>query len=502
MNRQTREDRWAALPSLDFDVMVVGGGVHGSCIYHHLRTAGYRVLLSEAGDYASGTSQASAMMIWGGLLYLKNADFATVWRLSRSRDLLLAGTGSGVRPLTIRYLGDRPGASCGALVRAALHLYWFLGSCRRRRPALETRFPEQQLLKGGTAWRALTYEEGRLEPSDARFVLRWICGGSPDAGLAFNYCRLLGGGFDPRRQRWHLELEDTLSRRVQTASTRWVVNASGVWTDRVNAFFRIEAPYRHLFSKGVFLGLPRCEQHQAPLILGDDHYAWIPWGPIAVWGSTETILLDLEAGFTPSPEEVRFLLGELNRHVARPIAAGDIISLRCGVRPIAVPRDSPEIDSRKVSRRPHLWFARDRPWACVYGGNITFAVPLARQVVAAFRQRLSPARGKPMADVARTTGDNTACAPRISFPGLPGDFPAPGWCAAHEDCWHLEDYLRRRTNIAQWVPRAGLGARDEHRPFLERLARDLYGSEGAARQAVEDYRARVVRDFDRVVQAR
>jgi glycerol-3-phosphate dehydrogenase len=490
MDRPTRDSRLAALPSEVFDVAVVGGGVHGGAVFRALRGAGYRVLLVERGDYACGTSQSSTMMAWGGLIYLKNGDLGTVRRLSRSRDELLARDG-GVSPLRVRYLGGGPAAPPRLWERVAFHLYWALGGCRRRRPALESSFAEQELLRDGGACLSLTYEEGRIGPSDARFVLRSILQADPDAGWAFNYCRLHGGGFDLRQHLWQLELEDRLSGRSYSARARWVVNAAGVGTDRLNASFGVEAPYRHMFSKGVFLGLPREPAHDAVLAFNGDFLSWCPWGPCTLWGPTETVVPDLDSASSPEPDDVRYLLGELNRYTRRTYTARDVISLRCGVRPIAVRRGSPDNDSRLFSRRARLVFERDRPWVSVYGGNITYAPLLARQLLGELRRRQSPARRN---GAGRAVGGDGATAPQITFPGLPGTFPAPGWCAAHEECWHLDDYLRRRTNIAQWVPRAGLGAGDEHRPLLERLARAICGAEEPAHKAVKEYAERAARD--------
>jgi glycerol-3-phosphate dehydrogenase len=43
----------------------------------------------------------------------------------------------------------------------------------------------------------------------------------------------------------------------------------------------------------------------------------------------------------------------------------------------------------------------------------------------------------------------------------------------HEFCCSLEDYLRRRTNIAQWLPRGGLGRKNENLPIIKALASKL-----------------------------
>jgi len=71
-----RKHTWDAGRDTVFDVAIIGGGIKGAHIYHQLCEAGYRTVLLEKGDFASGTSQASCMMIWGGLLYLANWDIA------------------------------------------------------------------------------------------------------------------------------------------------------------------------------------------------------------------------------------------------------------------------------------------------------------------------------------------------------------------------------------------------------------------------------------------
>jgi glycerol-3-phosphate dehydrogenase len=98
-----RRHTWDAGRDTVFDVAIIGGGIKGAHIYHQLCEAGYRTVLLEKGDFASGTSQASCMMIWGGLLYLANWDIATVWKLSSARNLLLRTMPNCIRQQTFRY---------------------------------------------------------------------------------------------------------------------------------------------------------------------------------------------------------------------------------------------------------------------------------------------------------------------------------------------------------------------------------------------------------------
>lgn len=104
MNLTRRRKEWSELDQRVFDVVVVGGGINGACLYHYLCAAGYSVLLVDARDFAGATSQASAMMIWGGLLYLRNWDLLTVWRLCAARDRMIRQIEDWVEVRPFRYL--------------------------------------------------------------------------------------------------------------------------------------------------------------------------------------------------------------------------------------------------------------------------------------------------------------------------------------------------------------------------------------------------------------
>lgn len=499
MSYAQRAQQFSELHQTVYDVAVVGGGINGACLFHHLASAGYRVALLERNDFGGGTSQASSLLIWGGLLYLRHLDLETVWSLCRSRDDMLRDWPGWVRPFACRIVPTRKGRH-PLVLRAALYFYWLLGGCRRRRPRACADFPERALLDPTPFAPALEYEEGCVEASDARFVLRWILSRSGPHQTALNYCALHSGVYESSAHVWRLELEDRLTGGHKELQARWIVNAAGVWADQLNRQCGLETPYRHVFSKGVHLGLKRDPRHEQPLILetraDGDYLSLFPWGPVSLWGPTETVVQNLAEGFAPQPGEVRFLLGELNRHLAAPVDLHDIVSLRCGVRPLVVHRAAATSGSSlELSRRHRLHRDRERPWISVYGGKLTGCLALAQEVLELLHKIHAPA-ARPAPAAARAEEPQEV----ETFPGLDAPVPAPGWCFEHEGCWRLEDYLRRRTNIAQWVPRHGLGARDEHAGTLAALARVFHpGNPAAAHREFEHYRERVRREFDAVL---
>ena len=83
------------------------------------------------------------------------------------------------------------------------------------------------------------------------------------------------------------------------------------------------------------------------------------------------------------------------------------------------------------------------------------------------------------------------------FPGIDQPVVSPAWSAEHELCCTLEDYLRRRTNIAQWIPRGGLGKNDAHAGTLKAFALEIAGGDAIlGAQLFENYRRKIIDTLD------
>ena len=223
-----------------FDVVVVGAGINGAAVCAALTTAGYRVLLVDQGDIGSGTSQASTMLIWGGLLYLKNLEFATVVALSRDRDRLIAERPGSVQPRSLLYVPSVAGRS-PLVVEGALAAYWMIGAGRRERPRRLDTYAEQPML--ATSGTAYAFEEAALVSSDARFVLEWALEAERLGADVRNYVRV--DTVEPDGSGWRVGLCDALTGATSEVRARLVVNAAGCWTDAVNVRAGITTPFRH-----------------------------------------------------------------------------------------------------------------------------------------------------------------------------------------------------------------------------------------------------------------
>jgi glycerol-3-phosphate dehydrogenase len=72
-----------------YDVVVIGGGIHGVGVAQATAADGYSVLLLEQSGLASGTSSKSSKLIHGGLRYLETGQLSLVRESLRERELLL-----------------------------------------------------------------------------------------------------------------------------------------------------------------------------------------------------------------------------------------------------------------------------------------------------------------------------------------------------------------------------------------------------------------------------
>ena len=73
------------LANQKFDVLVVGGGIHGAITVWDAALRGLSVALIERGDFGSGTSQNSLKIIHGGLRYLQDGNLSRIRMMTRER---------------------------------------------------------------------------------------------------------------------------------------------------------------------------------------------------------------------------------------------------------------------------------------------------------------------------------------------------------------------------------------------------------------------------------
>jgi glycerol-3-phosphate dehydrogenase len=118
-----------------FDLLVIGGGVNGTCIARDAAGRGLSTCLVEQGDLAQATSSSSTKLIHGGLRYLEYYDFRLVREALKERERLIRIAPHIIWPLRF-VLPHEHAVRPAWVVRLGLFLYDHIGG-RRSLPGSE-----------------------------------------------------------------------------------------------------------------------------------------------------------------------------------------------------------------------------------------------------------------------------------------------------------------------------------------------------------------------------
>jgi len=381
------------------DVLVIGLGVTGAGVALDAASRGLSVAAIDAHDLAFGTSRWSSKLVHGGQRYLNAGQFGLAYESAVERGILLTRTAPHlVTPLPfvlpLNSNASRAYATAARLsLRAADGLRAAAGTPRSALPAsrrvsrAEARrlFPRLRTtdLRGG-----LLYWEGQLV-DDARLVVALARTAAGHGAAVLTRCRadrVTPGG---------VTAHDTLTGHQIEIRARTVINATGVWAERLDPAVRLRP------SRGTHVVL-------SARALGDPTAALT----VPVPGSRNRFVVVLPqsdgrvyAGLTdepvdgavpdvpePDPREVEFLLDTVSSALATPLGPDDVIGAYAGLRPLLAGAATRTAD---LSRR-HAVRTSPSGLVTVVGGKLTTYRRMARDAVdaaiAVGRLRAGPCR--------------------------------------------------------------------------------------------------------------
>ncbi|WP_433195175.1 glycerol-3-phosphate dehydrogenase/oxidase [Nocardia sp. CA-107356] len=391
---EQRATAWERFGKDHFDVVVVGGGVVGSGIALDAATRGLEVALVEARDLASGTSSRSSKMFHGGLRYLEQLEFGLVREALRERELALSTLAPHlVKPLRFLYPLTHRGWE-RPYVAAGLVLYDTMGGAKslpgqhhlsrhgalRLAPGLR---PDS--LIGGVSYYDTVVDDARHTMTVARTAAHYgavIRTSTQVVGFLREADRFVG-----------VKVRDCEDGSTGEIRAHVVINATGVWTDEVQALSHNRGRFHVRASKGVHIVVPRDRiVSDAAIILrtATSVLFVIPWGAHWIIGTTDTDWnLDL-AHPAATKADIDYLLDRVNQVLVTPLTPGDIDGVYAGLRPLLAGED----DSTSKLSREHA-VARVAPGLVgIAGGKYTTYRVMAYDAVDEAAQDI-PARVSP-----------------------------------------------------------------------------------------------------------
>ncbi len=114
---------------MDYDVAIIGGGIHGVGVAQAAAARGYKTVLLEQYDHlAEGTSSRSSKLIHGGLRYLEQFEFSLVRECLLERSYLLKNAPNLVKLTPVYIPIYKSSKRSPWMIRAGLSLYALLGN--------------------------------------------------------------------------------------------------------------------------------------------------------------------------------------------------------------------------------------------------------------------------------------------------------------------------------------------------------------------------------------
>ncbi|KQV57340.1 MULTISPECIES: glycerol-3-phosphate dehydrogenase [unclassified Caulobacter] len=417
---------------MEFDLLVVGGGVNGAGVARDAAGRGLSVLLVEQNDLASATSSASTKLVHGGLRYLEYYEFRLVREALEERETLLAMAPHIIWPL--RFVLPHANATRPAwMVRLGLFLYDHIGG-RRRLPG-----SRGLSLKGaleGAALRpdyrrAFAYSDCWVD--DARLVTLNAVDARERGAVIETRTKLVSAHRVGATWEARLQPADGPERQVRA---RAIVNAAGPWvSELLSDALKVTTGSGTRLIKGSHIVVPRLfEGEHAYMLQNPDRrivFA-IPYeGRFTLVGTTD-VAWDAPPGPAQiNPEEVDYLCESINRYFVPQTAAEDVMWSYAGVRPLF----DDNADSASAVTRDYVLEVDapegQAPVLSVFGGKITTYRRLAGQAMDRLAEFFPEARpswtrgavlpGGDLPDLDRAAFGRAL---RAEFPFLPDDLAA------------------------------------------------------------------------------
>jgi len=357
-----------------WDIAVIGGGASGLGVALDALSRGLSVVLVDKSDFAKGTSSRSTKLVHGGVRYLAQGDIMLVFEALKERGRLLKNaphlTHNQPFIIPVYTLFDKLQYSIG------LKIYdWMAGRLRLGKSRFiskeETikRLPQikQEGLKGG-----VVYHDGQFD--DARLALSIAMTCDEMGGCMLNYMRVTELIKDENGKLAGIKVRDELNKGKYSIQAKMVVNATGVFADKILQMDRPDAPKSIQPSQGIHLVLDQSflggkDALMIPKTSDGRVLFAVPWMGKLVVGTTDTLREKAKLEPEALSQEIDFILETAESYLKKAPSRKDVQSVFAGLRPLAAPKEG-STKTKEISRS-HKVIVSDSKLVSITGGKWT-----------------------------------------------------------------------------------------------------------------------------------
>jgi glycerol-3-phosphate dehydrogenase len=328
-----------------FDIVIIGGGAVGSGILLDATLRGYKAILLEKNDFASGASSKSSKLIHGGVRYLEKAikgfdkaQYDLVKEGLSERDIFLKNASLLSKKIKINI----PSFSYVNLFYTWIGLFMYkliagkknIGKNSFVNKVLSSLyFPslKKENLKG-----CLSFYDGSF--LDSKMVITLLQTAINKGAIAKNYCEVIEFLYYENQKINGLRYFDKTENKTCEINCSCIINATGANVDNIRALDDKNAKKILALSSGIHIVVSKdfLFSNEALLIpnTSDGRIIFIlPYLNHCLIGTTDN-KCEYDENIKAKDEEIEYLLDEVNKYFIKPLRKEDILSSWSGIRPL------------------------------------------------------------------------------------------------------------------------------------------------------------------------
>jgi glycerol-3-phosphate dehydrogenase len=373
-----------------YDLVIVGGGIHGAGVAQAASAKGLSVMVLEQTGIASGTSSRSSKLIHGGLRYLESGEFSLVRECLQERALLLKLAPHLVELKHFYIPVYRNTTRRPWLLSIGLSLYALQGGLQ---PATRfRRVPQKHWNKLDgleTAELEAVFQYNDAQTDDAALT-RAVMRSAQQMGAQVKIPAVFTGARLGEPDKYTNIIEYCYNGKTEICTAKIIVNAGGPWVQQILSLIS-PSPSKlkidlvqgtHIVVPGMLTkGIYYVEAHDKRAVF------IMPWQGNTLVGTTESPYQGDPADVKPLSHEEAYLMKTLLRYFPKYNSEQKILSSTAGLRVLPSSESqnlsgADSINSRSRETILHAGNQDNLSLLTIYGGKVTTYRLTAERVMA------------------------------------------------------------------------------------------------------------------------
>lgn len=397
---EKRNEVLQQLEAVNYDVLVIGGGITGCGIALDAQTRGMKTALVEMQDFSAGTSSRSTKLVHGGLRYLKQFEVKMVAEVGKERAIVYEN-GPHVTTPEWMLLPIHEGGTFGKFSTSiGLLVYDFLAgvksSERRSMLSIEETLKREPLLKKEGLKGGGYYVEYKTD--DARLTIEVVKEAVKQGATAINYTKVEQFIYENGVVKGVIVVDQLTNKSISIYAKK-IVNAAGPWVDTLREKDNSKQGKSLQLTKGIHLVI---DQSRFPLNqavyfdTNDGRMVFaIPRDGKTYVGTTDTVYKGDLAHPRMTTEDREYVIDAINyMFPSLKITVKDVESSWTGLRPL-IHEDGK--DPSEISRKDEIWTS-DSGLITIAGGKLTGYRKMAEIVVDLLVKKFKEEDGRTFSD--------------------------------------------------------------------------------------------------------